>query len=158
MTDIVVRFPRPIAIFFLLVGLPVLILVTFVAGWMTLCIHALAEKLPVWALMAAYVIFPTMVTVGFASVFFSFRYGKETLFTTFRFVEQGVNVENSRYHSLMILWSDIESACYSKSLKIVVLRSSKLGEPIAISQWKNFPEAVQLLKQRIGERWVEKWL
>lgn len=158
MTDIVIRFPKPIAIFFLLAGLPVFVLLTFVAVWMTLSVHTLAGKFPIWGLVAAYVIFPATVVFSCASVLFIFRYGKETLFTTFRFVEQGINVENSRYRSLMILWSDIESASYSRSLKIVVLRSSKLVVPIAISQWENFPEAVCLMKQKIGQRWVEKWL
>ncbi|USX24624.1 hypothetical protein NHH73_18625 [Oxalobacteraceae bacterium OTU3CINTB1] len=158
MTDITIRFPRPVAIFFLLAGLPVFVFLTLVAVWMTLSLHTLAGKFPTWGLVAAYVIFPATVVLSCASVLFIFRYGRETLFTTFRFIERGINVENSRYRSLIILWSDIDSATYSRSLKIVVLRSRKLATPIAISQWANFPEAVRLTKQKIGLRWVEKWL
>jgi len=158
MIDIAIRFPRPVAIFFLLTGLPFFVFLTFVAVWMTLSLHTLAGKFPIWGLVAAYVIFPAMVVFSCASVVFSFRYGKETLFTTFRFIERGINVENSRYRSLFILWSDIDSATYSRSLKIIVLESRKLATPIAISQWKNFPEAARLIKRKIGLRWVENWL
>lgn len=158
MTDIVIRFPRPVAIFFLVTGLPVFVLLTFVAVWMTLSLHTLAGKFPIGGLVAAYVIFPAMAVFSCSLVFFSFRYGKETLFTTFRFNERGINVDNSRYRSLIIPWSDIESASYSRSLKVVILRSNKLEVPLAISQWENFPAAVRLMKQKIGFRWVEKWL
>jgi hypothetical protein len=158
MTDIVIRIPRPVAIFFLLAGLPTFVFLTLTSIWMTLSLHLLAGKFPIWSLVAGYIIFPAMTAFSCASILFGFRYGKETLFTTFRFVEKGIEIENSHYHSLMILWSEIESASYSRALKVVVLRSRKLVVPIAISQWENFPEAVQLLKQKIDKRWVEKWL
>ena len=158
MTAIVIRLPRPVAIVFLLAGVPVFALLTCVAVWMTLSVHTLAGQFPDWGLLVAYILFPAMAVFGFANLLFVFRYGKETLFTTFRFAEQGIILENNRYSRLMILWSDIESASYSRSLKIVVLRSGKLEAPIAISQWKNFPQAVHLIRQKIGQRWVEKWL
>jgi hypothetical protein len=158
MTDIVVRLPRPIAIFLLIFSVPFFVLLTFVCVFVALSMHTSAETYPIWRMVACYAIFSATVVFSCASILFIFRYGKESLFTTFRFVEQGIYIENSRYHALMLSWSDVESASYSRSLKIVVLRSRKLAVPIAISQWKNFPEAVELLKERIGERWVEKWL
>jgi len=158
MTDFVVRFPRPIAVFFLIVSVPFFVLLTFLCVLITSSMHTFAATLPIWALAAAYAIFSATVVFSCASILFIFRYGKESLFTGFRFMEQGVCIENSRYHALMLSWPDIESASYSRSLKIVVLRSPKLALPIAISQWKNFPEAVGLMKERMGARWLEKWV
>lgn len=158
MADIVICFPRPVAIAFLLAGVPVFAFLTCVAVWMTLSLHTLTGKFPTWCLLAGYVLFPAMAVYGCANVHFFFRYGKEALFTTFRFAEQGIILENSRYRRLLILWGDIESASYSRSLKIVVLRSGKLEAPIAISQWENFPEAIRLIEQKTGQRWVKKWL
>ena len=158
MADIVIRFPRPVAIAFLLAAVPVFAFLTCVAVWMTLSLHTLAGKFPTWGLLAGYVLFPAMAVFSCANALFAFRYGKETLFTTFRFAEQGIILENSRYRRRLILWGDIESASYSRSLKIVVLRSGKLEAPSAISQWENFPAAVRLIEQKIGRRWVKKWL
>lgn len=157
MTNIVVRFPRPIAVLFLLFSLPVFVFLALAGVWMTLSIHTLVGKFPLWSVVAGYVIFPGFVVFSCTSILFSFRYGKESLFTTFRFIEHGINIENSRYGSLLILWSDIQFVSYNRSLKHVVLHSCKLAVPIAISQWTNFPETVQLLKQQVGDRWVERW-
>ena len=158
MNDIVVRFPRPFAIILLITGVPVFVFLALMGIWMTISMPVLAGKFPVWAAVAACVIFPAMVVFSVASAHFCVRYGKESLFTTFRFSEQGIHIENSRYHSLLISWSDLESVTYSRSLKILLLRSTKLVAPIAVSQWQNFPEAVQLSRQQMGGRWVEKWL
>jgi hypothetical protein len=158
MNDIVVRIPGPIAFISLVLGLPIFVFMAVACVLMTLLLHTLAGKFPLWGIVAGYFIFPAMVVFSCASILAGFRYGRESLFTTFRVNEHGINIENQRYDSLMLRWNEIESASYSRSLKIVVLRSRKLAAPIAFSNWKNFPEAVQKVKQNIGARWIEKWI
>lgn len=158
MSDIVIRIPKPIAFIFLVLGLPVFIFLTLVSVWMTLSLHTLAGKFPMWGIVAGYFIFPAMAVLSCASITAGIRYGKESLFTTFRCAEQGITIENRRYASLVLSWNDVEFASYSRSLKIAVLHSRKLVVPIALSHWENSPEAVQLMKQNIGARWMEKWI
>jgi hypothetical protein len=165
MNEIKVQFFKPIAVLFILTGIPILIFLTLFSAWMTwvLLMNPLPSGLSTVHLIGGCIIFPVMVVFGAKSTWFSFRYGRETLFTVFRLTERGINIENRRYGNLELEWGDIDAAIFDKPLKVVILNSRKLVSPIAISnnaqyQTNEFKEAVDLIKQKCTNRWKEKWL
>jgi hypothetical protein len=160
MPEIIVRFPKPLAILGLLIWLPMFVFSAVVGTLMTLNLHTLAGTFPMWALAAGYVLFPMMLAVSIAGIVAFFLYALETFFTTFRVTKNGINIENRRYGLLELAWTDIEAARHSTLLKYVVLESRKLKVPIAImdNASMGFEEAVVQVKKNVGARWVASWL
>jgi hypothetical protein len=163
MSEIIIRFPKPLAFFLAIVGVPFFIVLTLAFTVMTFSLHTIAEQMPVWKIAAGYVLMPFMAifsAVGTATVI---RYGRETLFTTFRLSDGGVAIENSRYGMLRLAWRDIDAATYSRVMKTVVLTSHRLAKPIAIMnnaqvESDEFRTAISMVRQNLQDRFNAKWI
>jgi hypothetical protein len=161
--EIIVRFPKPFALFLLVVWLPMSGFLAVAGTLMTLWLPTVAGTFPMWKVAAGYLLFPILVIVSIAGVFAFFLYARETLFTTFRVTDDGIGIVNRHYGSLVLAWADVETARYSRSLKLVVLESRTLKAPIAIMNNAHDPSAqfqaaVVQIKKNVGARWVATWL
>lgn len=165
MNEVKFQYFKPLALLLIVMGPPVSIFITAFSALMTWFI--LTKPVPVgmsaFLLIVSSILFPLMVVFGAKSTWFVLRYGKETFFTIFNLTERGVNITNRRYGNLDIEWCDIDAVTYDRPLKVIILNSSKLASPIAISnnaqyQSGEFKEAINLIKSKCGNRWKEKWL
>ena len=161
MTEVTIRFPKLLAIFSAVVGVPVLAALTIGFTVMTFLLHTVA--MPLWKIGLAYLIFSSMAVFLAVGTVTIFRYGRESLFTTFRISNHGIGIENRRYGLLQLAWPDIEGATYSQIGKTIVLNSPRLLNPIAIMYNPNaesteFQAAVAMVRQNLQGRFSTKWI
>jgi hypothetical protein len=110
-----------------------------------------------------YLLFPLLI-VGFCWAMWSVIRNREALFTTIRVSPAGVVVENSRYGVLLLNWSDVTNATYSRFGKMITLESPKLSKPLAIMNFGSgglapeFLAARTVIQAAVSNRWSERRL
>lgn len=161
MNEVTIRFPKLLALFLAAFGVPVLAALTLGFAVVTFLLHTVA--MPLWKIGLAYVIFPFMAVFSAVGTFTSFRYGRESVFTTFHVSSHGIAIENRRYGLLQLTWPDIKGATYSRIMKTVVLDSPRLSNPIAIMNnptvdAADFQTAVAIIRQNLQGRLITKWI
>lgn len=163
MSEIIVRFSKPTAIVFAIIGVPFFVSMTFICAWMTFSFHNIAQQLPYWKIAVAYVIFPLMTVVSAKATITLIRCGKETLFTTFRFSDGGVKIENKRYGMLTLTWCEVDAALYNRSLRTLVLKSQRLARPVVLMnnasrESPEFHAAVSIIRKSLQSRFSARWI
>jgi hypothetical protein len=88
---------------------------------------------------------------------------RESLFTTFEISPPGITIKNSRYGALLLNWSDLTRATYSRGDGMITLESPQLLKPIAIMDLggprlstPEFTTAQQIIQGAIHDRWIER--
>jgi hypothetical protein len=163
MKEIELRFSRPMALFVLLFGVPFFLTTISFLCLGLVVITLKAHEREVSELVLFYIGGPAII--AFASIFLwaIVRY-RESLFTEFRFSQDGICIQSSRYGMLRMRWDDIEQACFSQTFKLVRLHSPKLLGTLAVMNTgtselsEEFQAAVSLMKQELRSRWRERWL
>jgi hypothetical protein len=155
MTDVQLKFPRLLGLVILFLGVPLMVAVTAILLWLVAVELARGKFDPIVLVLLASIVHLGILIFGTLKDW-------ESLFTAFRVSDSGVQIENRRYSVLFLRWSEIDSALYSKYLKTITLRSSRLQKPLAIISINiqkpsmEFKAAVGLVKRYMVGRYKEK--
>ena len=155
MTNVQLKFPRLLGLVILFVGVPLMVSVTAILLWLVAVELGRGEFDLILLVLLASIVHLGILISGTLKDW-------ESLFTAFRLSDGGVQIENRRYGVLFLRWGEIDSALYSKYLKTITLRSSRLQKPIAIISINiqkpsaEFEEAIKLVKRHMVGRYKEK--
>ncbi|GFE90459.1 YdbT family protein [Steroidobacter agaridevorans] len=155
MADVQIRISKPIAIVALGLGMPAIAVIVAVLSWV-IATELFKGRFDPLAL-------PVILIVAlFGRLLWVMTQHWESLFTTFRVSDAGVEIENRRYGAIALQWSEIDSASYNKLFGLVTLHSSKLSKPIGImnnntaQMSEEFEAALEMVRKYLAGRIQEQ--
>lgn len=153
--EVKLKFPRLLGIVVLFLGIPLMVAVSIILLWVVIIPLAAGRFDLTSLLMLPIIVFFSIM------IWNNIKYW-ESLFTIFTVSDTGIHIENKRYGSLMLHWSDIDSASYSQLFKTIAIRSSRLERSVGICNIDTqglspeFEAAMELVRRHIAGRFREK--